>query len=278
MAAVAKQDPKGKGSRQAAADGKVYFSCESPGAARWQRHCAHGLTHGWVCVHSDAQIHSAVSNIVARARKFQPDVIIAIGGGGFIPARMLRTELKIPVLAISLELYDDNTNTRNTTVKKTQWFDEASGVGKQVRGKRVLIMDEVDDTRTTLAFAVQEVMKTNAPSNIAVAVVHNKLKPKEAELPPNITYIAGEDVPDKWNCYPWDAAAYGRDIYAHEALAAQWYDHLVPTPLRCQCQLTPRPRLFVYRLTASPSPPIICVECVQRWREGEGRTQIASKT
>lgn len=28
MAAVAKQDPQGKGSRQAAADGKVYFSCE----------------------------------------------------------------------------------------------------------------------------------------------------------------------------------------------------------------------------------------------------------
>jgi hypoxanthine phosphoribosyltransferase len=87
-------------------------------------------------------------------------------------------------------------------------------------------MDEVDDTRTTLAFAVREVMKTNAPSHIAVGVVHNKLKPKEAELPPNITYMAGEDVPDKWNCYPWDAAAYGRDIYAHEALAAQWYVHL----------------------------------------------------
>ncbi len=186
-----------------------------------------------MCFHSDAQIHAAVSNIVAQAREFKPDVIIAIGGGGFIPARMLRTELKIPVLAISLELYDDNTNTRNTTVQKTQWFDETSGVGARVRGKRVLIMDEVDDTRTTLAFAVREVMKTNAPSHVAVAVVHNKLKPKEAELPPNITYMAGEDVPDKWNCYPWDAAAYGRDIYAHEALAAQWY--ILPTLCPQEC-------------------------------------------
>ena len=148
-------------------------------------------------------------------------VIIAIGGGGFIPARMLRTELKIPILAIALELYDDNTNTRNTTVKKIQWFDETSGIGRSVRGRRVLIMDEVDDTRTTLKFAVEEVMKTNAPAAIAVAVVHNKLKPKDAELPPGITYIAGEEVPDRWNCYPWDAAAYGRDIYAHEALARQ---------------------------------------------------------
>ena len=39
---------------------------------------------------------------------------------------------------------------------------------------------QVDDTRTTLAFAVAEVMKTNAPSAIAAAVVHNKLKYKEA--------------------------------------------------------------------------------------------------
>lgn len=41
-------------------------------------------------------------------------------------------------------------------VKKVQWFDETSGVGKQVRGKRVLIMDEVDDTRTTLKYCVEE--------------------------------------------------------------------------------------------------------------------------
>ena len=39
------------------------------------------------------------------------------------------------------------------------------------------------------------------------------------QLPPEVTYIAGEDVPDAWNCYPWDARAYGRDINAHEVLA-----------------------------------------------------------
>ena len=109
---AAKQDPAGKAERQAAADGKIYFSY--------------------------AQIHAAVDNIVAPARAVNPDVIIAIGGGGFIPARMLRTELKIPILASALERYDDNTNTRNTTVKKIQWFDETSGIGRNVRGRRVL--------------------------------------------------------------------------------------------------------------------------------------------
>jgi hypothetical protein len=51
--------------------------------------------------------------------------------------------------------------------------------------------------------------------------VHNKKKPKKGSLPDDVTYIAGEDVPNVWNCYPWDAKAYGRDIYAHEELARQ---------------------------------------------------------
>ena len=70
-----------------------------------------------------------------------------------------------------------------------------------------------------LKAAVEELKKTNNPSAIGVLVVHNKLKPKKGVLPPEITYIAGEDVPNAWNCYPWDAEAYGRDIFAHEALA-----------------------------------------------------------
>lgn len=36
-----------------------------------------------------------VSSTVPRVNEFSPDVIIAIGGGGYIPARMLRTEVKV---------------------------------------------------------------------------------------------------------------------------------------------------------------------------------------
>ena len=149
-------------------------------------------------------------------------MFVAIGGGGFIPARMLRTEVKKPILAVSLELYDDATKTANTEVLRKQWFDETPGTfGALVRGKRVLIIDEVDDTRATLQFAVEELRRINAPAAIGVYVVHNKLKPKKGVLPDDITYIAGEDVPNAWNCYPWDARAYGRDIYAHEELARE---------------------------------------------------------
>eukprot|EP00414_Alexandrium_minutum_P003580 CAMPEP_0113820972 /NCGR_PEP_ID=MMETSP0328-20130328/1505_1 /TAXON_ID=39455 /ORGANISM="Alexandrium minutum" /LENGTH=224 /DNA_ID=CAMNT_0000788903 /DNA_START=86 /DNA_END=760 /DNA_ORIENTATION=- /assembly_acc=CAM_ASM_000350 len=194
-AALAKQDPVEKRRRFCAADGRVYFSY--------------------------AQIHRAICSLRDQILAWKPDVIVAIGGGGFIPARMLRTEVKVPILAVSLELYDDVTRTANKQVVKKQWFDETSGVGRQVRGRRVLIVDEVDDSRVTLEYCVKELQETNAPSAVAVAVVHNKLKEKKGVLPEGVAYFAGEDVPNSWNCYPWDAAAYDHSIEEHEELAKQ---------------------------------------------------------
>ena len=172
-----------KRSRAPAADGKVYFSY--------------------------ADIHRAISSLAPAIQEFKPHVIIAIGGGGYVPARILRTQLKVPILAVSLELYDDRTNTMNSTVKKVQWYtDEQSA--EFVRGKRVLIVDEVDDSRTTLRYCVDTVLAgADVPAEIGVAVVHNKLKEKKAELPESVKYFAGEEVADHWNCYPWDAADYG---------------------------------------------------------------------
>lgn len=103
--------------------------------------------------------------------------------------------------------------------KKIQWFDEHSEIGSKVRNQRVLIVDEVDDTRETLRYCVEEVINTNHPSHVAVAVVHNKMKPKRGKLPEDVVYFAGANVADCWNCYPWDAAAYGHSIQEHERLA-----------------------------------------------------------
>mmetsp|Transcript_20846 Transcript_20846/g.61676 ORF Transcript_20846/g.61676 Transcript_20846/m.61676 type:complete len:236 (+) Transcript_20846:142-849(+) len=193
MAMEAKQSPTGKAERAIAADGKTYFSY--------------------------AQVHEAVTSVVPEVKAFKPDVIVAIGGGGFIPARMLRTEVRVPILAISLELYDDSTRTANPHVLKKQWFDENTGFGKLVRGARVLVVDEVDDTRATLQYAVEELVRSNGPSQVATFCVFNKLKPKKGKLPDTVKMIVGMHIQDNWSCFPWDAAAYGRDIRAHESLA-----------------------------------------------------------
>lgn len=110
---------------------------------------------------------------------FQPNLMIAIGGGGYVPARILRSFLKrpgspnIPIQAIGLSLYEElpishpsNTSATGrveqlgTKVTRTQWLDLASlGEMQNLIGKRILIVDEVDDTRTTLEYAVKELEK-----------------------------------------------------------------------------------------------------------------------
>ncbi|KAF3234154.1 hypoxanthine-guanine phosphoribosyltransferase [Orbilia oligospora] len=65
---------------------------------------------------------------------FKPELIIAIGGGGYIPARILRSFLKQPngknisIQAIGLSLYEnlgtgEPEETPGTEVVRLQWLD-----------------------------------------------------------------------------------------------------------------------------------------------------------
>ena len=151
-------------------------------------------------------IHNTVCKMAPAIRAFCPDVIVAIGGGGFIPARMLRAHLdKVPILAVTMEAYDDATNTLQdeTNVIVHQWFDTTRGHGAKVPGGRVVIVDEIDDTRLTLSKCI-DALREAKPAAIAAAVVHNKAKPKKAEIPEDVLYVVGEEVKDVWLHYPWD--------------------------------------------------------------------------
>ena len=118
---------------------------------------------------------------------FQPNLMIAIGGGGYVPARILRSAAhlptsqapmltahssflkrsgspNIPIQAIGLSLYenlgrDGPVEEPGTKVTRTQWLDLSSLEMSNLVGKNILIVDEVDDTRTTLEYAVKELEK-----------------------------------------------------------------------------------------------------------------------
>jgi len=64
-------------------------------------------------------------------------------------------------------------------------------------------------------------MRVNKPEAVAVAVVHNKLKKKVGKIPDGVAYFAGEEIPDLWTHYPWDAEAKNVDIYEHERIARE---------------------------------------------------------
>lgn len=116
-------------------------------------------------------VHQLCQITAKKIKNFKPDLIIAIGGGGFIPARILRTFLKEPgvptirIFAIILSLYEDINTTVGDEAEKIgvkinriQWIDYEQ-CKLDLVDKNVLIVDEVDDTRTTLHYALHELEK-----------------------------------------------------------------------------------------------------------------------
>ena len=192
-------------------------------------------------------VHQLCQDSAVKIKEFRPDIIIAIGGGGFIPARILRTFLKEPnaatvrIFAIILSLYEriEGTDIEKTgvEVQRTQWIDYEQ-CKLDLVGKNVLIVDEVDDTRTTLHYALNELEKDAADqakskgvdpetnpefkTNFGIFVLHNKLKPKKAELPETMVkdekrYFAAKNVPDVWLAYPWEST----EIVYHTKMAIE---------------------------------------------------------
>ncbi|MBN2859594.1 MAG: phosphoribosyltransferase [Sphaerochaetaceae bacterium] len=148
-------------------------------------------------------IHKTVKSLAERLTEsgFDPDVIVAIGSGGFIPARIMKTFINRPILAVGISYYNIDQSHADYP-QKIQWIDETE---RQIEGKKVLLIDEVDDTRATLGYCVRELLR-HEPEEIAVLVLHNKKKEKAADFPPEITrYFAGLDIEDLWIKYPWDA-------------------------------------------------------------------------
>ena len=149
------------------------------------------------------EIHRTIRNLADRIldSDFDPDVIVAIGTGGFIPARIIRTFIDRPILTVGLQHY--NKANRPTEIpRKIQWIDE---VEKKLPGKKVLLVDEVDDTRVTLEYCLNELLR-HKPAEIAVAVLHNKRKKKTGVIPDKISrYYVGKELDNRWICYPWDA-------------------------------------------------------------------------
>jgi len=149
-------------------------------------------------------VHKLVKGLAERVEKsgYDPDVIVAIGSGGFIPARILKTFIHRPIYAVGISYYGTD-HSHADHPHKIQWIDE---VQSQLTGKKILLIDEVDDTRATLAYCVGELLKYK-PEEVAVLVLHNKLKKKDVEMPVEVKrYFAGEEIPDIWIGYPWDAA------------------------------------------------------------------------
>ena len=128
------------------------------------------------------------------AAEAKPDVVLAISRGGLVPAGMIGYRLGWrDMLLAAVVVYDDEQGFRGHAEFLQFPADE------HLRGKRVVIIDEVWDSGTTIA-AVSERVRA-AGGRPITAVLHYKPKRSRVDLVPDHFVVET----DAWVVYPFKA-------------------------------------------------------------------------
>jgi hypoxanthine phosphoribosyltransferase len=154
-----------------------------------------------------------LSRVLARKIKafgYMPDLIVAIGRGGYVPGRLVSDFL----------LFNDLTS------MKIEHYARAADMRKEARikfpipvditGKKVLIVDDVTDTGETLNLAVNYALSLK-PANVRTAVLQHKTC---SAFTPD--FYAQKILKWRWVIYPWaryeDFAGFAEKIILNRAL------------------------------------------------------------
>lgn len=122
---------------------------------------------------------------------FQPDVIVAIARGGYVPARILCDFLDVSTLA-SIRIIHYLPGAKKKRVARL-----TDPLAIDIKGKNVLLVDDVNDTGDTLEVAVNH-LEEFSPKNVRVTVLIQK---KTSDFLPD--YYAHTIIKWRWLIYPW---------------------------------------------------------------------------
>jgi len=149
-------------------------------------------------------ITSMTMKIASQVRKsnWQPDYIVGLTRGGLMPAVLLSHELGIPCETLKVALRDGEVQESKT------WMAEDA-----YDGKKILIVDDINDTGNTLLWIQEDWRSSCYPgndrwedvwgNNVRVAVLHDNMPSKFS----NVTYVASEIDKARdpvWIVYPWE--------------------------------------------------------------------------
>jgi hypoxanthine phosphoribosyltransferase len=129
--------------------------------------------------------------LCVRSSGFKPDMIVAIGRGGYMPARLLSDYLDIYNLSgFKIEHYRRAQKQAETCVRYP--------LSANVKGLRLLLVDDVSDGGDTLEVAVSHMHERGPPAEIRTAVLHHKTV---SSFVPD--FCAAEVTEWRWLIYPW---------------------------------------------------------------------------
>lgn len=146
------------------------------------------------------QIYSLLLEIADSVQKstFVPDVIVGVSRGGWIPARIMSDLLENPKLSnVATEHYLGVAETK-------QEPSLTQPVSLPVKGKKVLVVDDVADTGESLKL-VKAHLKNQGASEIRVATIYYK---PWSKITPN--YYTKETR--LWIIFPWERKEASRKV------------------------------------------------------------------
>jgi len=138
------------------------------------------------------QIYELLLNLAYHIRKarFKPDVIVGVSRGGWPPARIMSDLLENPELAnVKAEFYLSVAETKGEPVI-------TQPVSVLVKGKKVLVVDDVADTGKSLAL-VREHLKEQGAIEVKIATIY--YKPWSIVIPNWF-----EKKTSRWIIFPWE--------------------------------------------------------------------------
>ncbi len=136
--------------------------------------------------------------LAKKVRPYKPDVLVGISRGGLVPVRLL----------------SDMLDNRNVAVMRIEFYTGIGKTGKSpkitqpltvdLKGKRVLIVDDVADTGHSLLVAADYVKKLGAKES-RMATLHFK---PASEFKPDFFL----ESTDAWIVYPWEVHEAEREL------------------------------------------------------------------
>jgi len=136
-----------------------------------------------------------------KKRGFKPDIIVGVSRGGLVPTRLISDFLNIKdVVVLGVAFYEDLGKTSNEP-------RITHPLSRDIRGKKVLLLDDVSDTGGSLELAKEHVLSFK-PADLLVCTLHRK---PWSTFRPDI-YV---EETDRWIIYPWEKVEAGIHILSH---------------------------------------------------------------
>ena len=135
---------------------------------------------------------------------WMPDYVVGLTRGGLVPANLISQYLEVPMECLKVSLRDDNTGPESNLWMADDAFEQ----------KRILIVDDINDSGATLNWVKEDWMSSALPDNpkwaeiwgdtVRVAVlVDNEASASEL----NVRYSAvdlNKAEEDCWIVFPWE--------------------------------------------------------------------------